>query len=130
MNIGLDMMGGDFAPEEAVKGVQLYLSEAITPANLFLIGDEARITELLTLHSVHSDKLKVVHASQVIDMHEHPTKALKEKQQSSIAIGFQLLASGKTDAFISAGNTGAMLVGGLSNLTACIPQYCVFKFTT
>ena len=54
-----------------------------------------------------------MHASQVIDMHEHPTRALKEKQQSSIAIGFHLLASGKTDAFISAGNTGAMLVGSL-----------------
>ena len=51
-------------------------------------------------------------------MHEHPTKALKEKQQSSIAIGFHLLSSGKTDAFISAGNTGAMLVGSLYSLKA------------
>src|SRR3954470_18104903 len=51
-------------------------------------------------------------------MHEHPTKALKEKQQSSIAVGFHLLASGKTDAFISAGNTGAMLVGALYALKA------------
>ena len=62
--------------------------------------------------------IKVIHASQVIDMHEHPTKALKEKQQSSIAIGFHLLASGKTDAFISAGNTGAMLVGALFSIKA------------
>ena len=51
-------------------------------------------------------------------MHEHPTKALKEKQQSSIAIGFHLLASGKADAFISAGNTGAMLVGALFSIKA------------
>jgi glycerol-3-phosphate acyltransferase PlsX len=60
----------------------------------------------------------VVHAEEVIDMHEHPTKALKEKKKSSIAIGFHLLASGKTDAFISAGNTGAMLVGALFSIKA------------
>ena len=65
-----------------------------------------------------ADRIKVVHAEQVIDMHEHPTKALKEKQQSSIAIGFHLLASGKIDAFISAGNTGAMLVGALFSIKA------------
>ena len=51
-------------------------------------------------------------------MHEHPTKALKEKQQSSIAIGFHLLATGKADAFISAGNTGAMMVGALFSIKA------------
>ena len=51
-------------------------------------------------------------------MHEHPTKALKEKQKSSIAIGFHLLASGKMDAFISAGNTGAMLVGAMFSVKA------------
>src|SRR5687768_10075563 len=116
MNIGLDMMGGDFAPQEAVKGVQLYLSETNTPANLFLIGDEPRIKALLDEHLIDSPHVKVIHAAQVIDMHDHPTKALKEKQQSSIAIGFHLLASGKTDAFISAGNTGAMLVGALYSL--------------
>lgn len=118
MNIGIDMMGGDFAPLEAVKGVQRYLSEAVAPANLFLIGDEARINPLLQKYSVILSQVKVIHASQNIDMHEHPTKALKEKQQSSIAIGFQLLASGKTDAFISAGNTGAMLVGALFSIKA------------
>ena len=52
MNIGLDMMGGDFAPLEAVKGVQLYLSEAVAPANLFLIGDEAQIRSLLEEHAI------------------------------------------------------------------------------
>ena len=118
MNIGLDMMGGDFAPLEAVKGVQLYLSEAVSPANLFLIGDEQEIQALLAEHSINSPLIKVIHASQVIDMHEHPTRALKEKQHSSIAIGFHLLASGKTDAFISAGNTGAMLVGALFSIKA------------
>jgi glycerol-3-phosphate acyltransferase PlsX len=117
MNIGLDMMGGDFAPLEAVKGVQQYLAESTT-ANLFLIGNKEQINELLQEHQVPADRITVIHADQVIGMHEHPTKALKEKQQSSIAIGFHLLASGKTDAFISAGNTGAMLVGALFSIKA------------
>ncbi|HKH63726.1 MAG TPA: phosphate acyltransferase PlsX [Flavitalea sp.] len=118
MNIGLDMMGGDFAPQEAVKGVQQYLSEVTNPAKLFLIGDETRVKSLLEEHAINSPLIKVIHASQIIDMHEHPTKALKEKQHSSIAIGFHLLASGKTDAFLSAGNTGAMLVGSLFSIKA------------
>lgn len=112
------MMGGDFAPLEAVKGIQLYLSETDSPAILFLTGDEALLNPLLQEYNIPADRVKVVHAPQVIDMHEHPTKALKEKQQSSIAIGFHLLASGKTEAFISAGNTGAMLVGAMYSIKA------------
>lgn len=116
MKIGLDMMGGDFAPIEAVKGIQLFLSASTTPANLFLFGDEAQIKTLLEEHAISSNALTIVHAPQVIGMNEHPTKALKEKQQSSIAIGFGYLAKGIIDAFISAGNTGAMLVGALYSL--------------
>jgi glycerol-3-phosphate acyltransferase PlsX len=118
MNIGLDMMGGDFAPLEAIKGVLQYLQEGSSPARLTLVGDQAILEPLLAEHKVPADKIKLVHAEQVIAMHEHPTKAMKEKQQSSIAIGFHLLASGKTDAFISAGNTGAMLVGALFSIKA------------
>jgi fatty acid/phospholipid synthesis protein PlsX len=118
MTICLDMMGGDFAPLEVVKGVRLYLAEASAPAMLLLCGDENAINPLLQEHNIPADKVRVVHAPQVIDMHEHPTKALKEKQQSSIAIGFHLLASGKADAFISAGNTGAMLVGAMYSIKA------------
>ncbi len=116
MNIGLDMMGGDFSPLEAVKGIQLYLAEAQAPAILWLVGDEAQLNPLLKEYSIPPDAVKVVHASQIIGMHEHPTRALKEKQQSSIAIGFHLLATGQMDAFISAGNTGAMLVSALYSL--------------
>jgi glycerol-3-phosphate acyltransferase PlsX len=116
MNIGLDMMGGDFSPLEAVKGVQLYLKDVKEPATLWLIGDEQQVRPLLKEYAIPGDGVRVVHAGQVIEMNEHPTRALKEKQQSSIAIGFQLLATGKMDAFISAGNTGAMLVGALYSL--------------
>ncbi|WP_276502631.1 phosphate acyltransferase PlsX [Terrimonas pollutisoli] len=118
MNIGLDMMGGDFAPLEAVKGVAQYLEETNSQVTLTLIGDKTRLDPLLQEYNIQSGPVKVVHAEQVIDMHEHPTKALKEKQQSSIGIGFHLLATGKIDAFISAGNTGAMLVGALFSIKA------------
>lgn len=118
MNVGIDMMGGDFAPLEAVKGVQLYLSGHNIPAKLTLIGDKEKLETLLNEHNTPLENIAIVHAEQIIGMHEHPTKALKEKQQSSIAIGFQLLASGKMDAFISAGNTGAMLVGALFSIKA------------
>jgi len=112
------MMGGDFAPLEAVKGALQYLEEENSPAALVLIGDKTRLDPLLTEYPIAADRIKIVHAEQVIDMHEHPTKALKEKQKSSIAIGFHLLATGKADAFISAGNTGAMLVGALFSIKA------------
>ena len=118
MKIGIDMMGGDYAPLEAVKGIALYLSGHTVPVELYLIGDQPQIETLLAEHQVPSEHLRVIHAEQVIDMHEHPTRALKEKQKSSIAIGFHLLASGKMDAFISAGNTGAMLVGALFSIKA------------
>lgn len=110
-------MGGDYAPLEAIKGIQQYFAETNNPATILLIGDEEKAKPLLTRHPLHHP-FQVVHAPQVIDMHEHPTKALKEKQRSSIAVGFHLLASGKMDAFISAGNTGAMLVGALYSLKA------------
>lgn len=118
MTIGIDMMGGDFAPLEAVKGVQQYLSGHNIPAILTLIGDKVQVEKLVAEYNVPAAHIKIVHAEQVIGMQEHPTKALKEKKHSSIAIGFHLLATGKIDAFISAGNTGAMLVGALFSIKA------------
>ncbi|MVT10515.1 phosphate acyltransferase PlsX [Chitinophaga tropicalis] len=118
MRIGLDMMGGDFAPIEAVKGVKLFLDTVATDAHLVLIGDEAALAPLLSDAQLDQSKYSVVHSSQVIGMNEHPTKALKEKPQSSIGIGFHLLQNGKVDAFISAGNTGAMMVGTFYSIKA------------
>lgn len=118
MNIGLDMMGGDFAPLEAVKGVADFLATGATDTHLTLIGDEAQIKTHISTFPIATDKYTIVHTTQVIEMNEHPTKALKEKKDSSIAIGFYLLATGKIDAFISAGNTGAMMVGSLFSIKA------------
>ena len=116
MKIGIDMMGGDFAPLEAIKGIQQYFEQDGQKAHLVLIGAEEKLAPLTAEYALATDAFTLVNAPEVIDMHEHPTKALKEKQKSSIAIGFYLLSQGKIDAFISAGNTGAMLVGSLYSL--------------
>jgi phosphate acyltransferase len=119
MKIGIDMMGGDYAPLEAVKGIkeyfEMYDSKGV---HLTLFGDEKQFMPLLEQYNVPKENLTIVHTDEVIDMHEHPTKALKGKPRSSISLGFEHLASGKTDAFMSAGNTGAMLVGGLFSIKA------------
>jgi glycerol-3-phosphate acyltransferase PlsX len=113
MNLALDMMGGDYAPLEAVKGLRLYLQSNNNNAIIYCIGDELQLNTLFSEYKIQQDRVKIIHASQVIGYHEHPTKALKDKPDSSISKGFELLASGKADAFLSSGNTGTMLVGSM-----------------
>jgi glycerol-3-phosphate acyltransferase PlsX len=110
MVIGIDMMGGDYAPVQAVKGVKAF-QDRFPTTPLCLFGDEQQLLPLLQQEHVSLEHATVVHAPEQIGMHEHPTKALKEKPNSSIAIGFAWLSQGKIDSFMSAGNTGAMLVG-------------------
>jgi glycerol-3-phosphate acyltransferase PlsX len=117
MNIAIDMMGGDYAPLETAIGISRYFTQTDAKATtLMLLGIEAEIQPLLSTYGVPAERVQVIHTPEVIGYHEHPVKALKEKQQSSIAVGFGLLASGKADAFISAGNTGAMLVGSMFSI--------------
>jgi glycerol-3-phosphate acyltransferase PlsX len=117
MNIGIDMMGGDYAPLETVKGIAKYFSENLRDdVHLFLFGNADAISPHLTSYNIPEGKITLAPTTQVIGMHEHPTKALKEKTDSSIAIGFKYLAAGKIDAFMSAGNTGAMLVGAMFSI--------------
>lgn len=114
MKIAFDIMGGDFAPVEALKGVQLFLDENHDPAvHLLLIGTPETRAECDALLEAYQGRYTYIEAPQVIGMNEHPTKALKEKQQSSIAMGFGMLQAKKADAFIGAGNTGAMMVGAM-----------------
>jgi phosphate acyltransferase len=113
MNIGLDMMGGDFAPEQSLLGVQQFLESEYGSASdsvVYALGDESVLKPHLQNY-IDKGRVVIVHAPELIAMNEHPTKALKEKPNSAIAIGFGMLALGKLDAFISAGNTGTMLVG-------------------
>jgi glycerol-3-phosphate acyltransferase PlsX len=113
MNLALDMMGGDYAPLEAVKGLQLYLKSNNHKAAVYCIGDEEQLNPLFAQYNIPAERIIILHTSEVIGYHEHPTKALKDKPNSSIAKGFQLLATGKADAFLSSGNTGTMLVGSM-----------------
>ncbi len=105
-------MGGDHAPLEAVKGIASYL-QTNKQSSIILFGDEPAIRSLIEIHVSDTSHLEYVHASEMIEMHEHPTKALKEKPNASISLGFKHLSEGSVDAFISAGNTGAMMVGSL-----------------
>jgi len=114
MRIGLDIMGGDFAPAEAIKGVlQFFEQSNDSNVHLVLVGNAQAAEPYLPLLEAFKSRYTLVDTPEVIGMNEHPTKALKEKPNSSIAVGFGLLVAGKADAFIGAGNTGAMMVGAM-----------------
>lgn len=118
MRIGIDIMGGDFAPKATVLGAILAYKEIPSDCRLVLIGDEAITKKMLQEQGIPADQFDFVHTEEVIEMGEHPTKALTQKQKSSIAVGFYLLKEGKIDAFASAGNSGAMLVGSMFSVRA------------
>jgi phosphate acyltransferase len=113
MRIALDAMGGDFAPKATVEGALIVAKELPPDVEIWLIGQEEAIKTALSAHGETPVNIKIVHAEEVIEMGEHPTKALQQKQKSSIAIGYYLLKEGKIDAFCGAGNTGAMHVGAI-----------------
>ena len=111
MRIGLDVMGGDFAPSATIKGAVLAQQELANMHTFVLIGDESTIKAELVLENADSNNFEIVDAPDQIGMGEHPTKAFVKKPKSSISIGFHLLKEGLIDGFASAGNSGAMLVG-------------------
>ncbi|SNR32591.1 phosphate acyltransferase PlsX [Hymenobacter mucosus] len=113
MKIALDAMGGDFAPQAAVDGAILAAKELVGKAQIVLIGQEEHVAPLLQQHGADAADLLFISASQVIEMGEHPAKAYQQKQDSSIAVGYRMLHAGEVEAFCSAGNTGAMLVGAM-----------------
>lgn len=115
MTIGIDMMGGDYAPQETVKGVVLFMASGRPDVHLRLIGDAAAIVPLF---GELPSNITIDHCKDVVAMQESPTRALREKPDSSMAKGFRLLANGEIDAFISAGNTGAMMVGVFYSIKA------------
>jgi glycerol-3-phosphate acyltransferase PlsX len=116
MRIGLDVSGGDFAPEANLAGLLLANEELPSYVKLVLLGDEKIIIDWLDNRSVSKDKFEIIHAPEVITFHDHPTRSITKKPNSSIAVGFELLAKGTIDVFASTGNTGAMLVGSMYKL--------------
>ncbi|MCU0446016.1 MAG: phosphate acyltransferase PlsX [Microscillaceae bacterium] len=111
MKIAIDAMGGDFAPQANIEGALLASPLVDKETQIVLVGQEDVMRNLLP--SSIPANIELVHAPEVIGMAEHPTKALPAKPKSSISIGFQLLKTQAVDAFCSAGNTGAMMVGSL-----------------
>ena len=116
MRIGLDVSGGDFAPEANLNGALLAHAELPDHVRIFLIGDETIISNWLANKNIDKSLFEIVHAPEVITFHDHPTRAITKKPNSSIAVGFELLSKGKIDVFASTGNTGAMLVGSMYKL--------------
>jgi glycerol-3-phosphate acyltransferase PlsX len=111
MRIGLDVMGGDFAPDAIIEGAVDSLQHLTADESLILVGNENAIYRKLSNMKIDSGRFEIVHTTQVIEMGDHPAKAFSQKKNSSIAVGFGMLKSGLLDGFCSAGNTGAMLVG-------------------
>lgn len=118
MKIAVDAMGGDFAPQAIVEGVIMAVPNLPDDTQIVLIGREEAIHELFRKHDFNSAAVEIVHADDVIEMSEHPTKALSQKPNSSIGVGFKLLKEKAVDIFCSAGNTGAMHVGALFSIRA------------
>jgi phosphate acyltransferase len=111
MRIGLDVMGGDFAPDAIIEGAVDSLQHLPADDTLVLIGDKKAILRKLNEMKIDPSLFEIVHTTQVIEMGDHPAKAFAQKKDSSIGVGYLMLKSNTLDGFCSAGNTGAMLVG-------------------
>jgi len=109
--IVVDAMGGDFAPQNAVLGA-VQAAKENPQIDLFLVGKEDHILKTLSSNNINFDKSKIISADEVIEMNDSPTNALKNKPNSSIVIGANAVKDNIADAFVSAGNTGAVAAAG------------------
>ncbi len=113
MKIGLDIMGGDYAPHSTLHGALLASKQLSTDEKIVLIGDSNVAKEILQQNNAELSLFEFIHADDQIDMNEHATKAIRKKPNNSISVGFEALKNGEIDVFSSAGNSGAMLVGSM-----------------
>jgi len=118
MRIGLDIMGGDFAPDTTVAGALLAQKELSPEVQIVLIGKEKEIRSRIPEIDLDNSSFEIVDASDVVGMGDSPTKALSQKRNSSISVGFRMLKKKEIDGFASTGNSGAMLVGGIQSVGA------------
>ena len=118
MKIGLDIMGGDYAPKNCLDGAIMALESLPKHVKIVLIGDSEQAKTYIKEQGIAEDAFNFVHTTEVIQMGEHPTKAIAQKPNSSIAVGFKLLKENELQCFASAGNTGAMLVGAMFSVKA------------
>jgi len=118
VKIALDAMGGDFAPDCTIQGAKLASKKIPEDNTIVLIGKEDILRPRMEELNVTSSNIEIFNADEVINMGEHPTKALSQKPYASIPLGYGLLRSGQVNAFSSAGNTGAMHVGAMFTIKA------------
>jgi glycerol-3-phosphate acyltransferase PlsX len=118
MKLGLDILGGDFAPKNCLEGAVMALESLPSDVKIVLIGDAETARSFMKEKGIAENVFDYVHTTDVIEMAEHPTKAFAHKPNSSIALGFKLLKENQIDCFASAGNTGAMLVGSMFSVKA------------
>lgn len=111
VNVAVDAMGGDNAPDEIIKGVVEAVNES-EKIKVFLVGKEDILQEKLAAYTFENSQIEIVHAEDVITNDEAPVMAIRRKKESSIVVGMNLVKKGNADAFVSAGSTGAILVGG------------------
>lgn len=111
VNVALDAMGGDNAPDEMIRGAIDAVNKA-PDIHVCLVGQEEKINAFLSSCSYNREQISVVNATEVIETGEHPVNAIRKKKDSSIVKALGLVKSGEADAFVSAGNSGAILVGG------------------
>ena len=109
--IALDAMGGDYAPVETVHGAVDAVAEH-PEIKVLLVGKQDEIEKELQKYSYNKENIEVVNATEIIEMGEVPTKAIREKKDSSLVVAMKLVHDGQADAVVSAGSTGAILVGG------------------
>ena len=109
-------MGGDFAPQATLQGAVEAKKNLASDVDIVLIGDEKIAKEWLNNHDIDPKEFSFLNASQVIEMSEHATRALRTKPDNSISIGFKALKLGQIDVLASAGNSGAMLVGSMFSI--------------
>lgn len=110
MKIIVDAFGGDNAPLEVLKGSAMAV-EKLDDVEVMLVGDEEKIKDIASKNNISLNKITIKHAPDVIEICEEPTSILKEKSECSMAVGMKALVAGEGDAFVSAGSTGALVVG-------------------
>ena len=111
IKVAVDAMGGDYAPGEMVAGA-VEAVNAKPGIQVFLVGQEQAVVSELSKHTYDKDRIQVVNATEVIATEEPPVNAIRKKKDSSIVVGLNLVKQGEADAFVSAGSSGAILVGG------------------
>ena len=111
IKVAVDAMGGDYAPGEMVAGA-VEAVNAKPGIQVFLVGQEQAVVSELSKHTYNKDQIQVVNATEVIATEEPPVNAIHKKKDSSIVVGLNLVKQGEADAFVSAGSSGAILVGG------------------